>query len=299
MTLDPDYQLFANVVDYGSLSAAGRALGISPAMVSKRLARLEQRLGVRLIHRTTRRLSLTPAGAMFNQDIQAILEAVKQAEDRVTGIAREPSGPLRVSAPTSFGRLHVAPRLPAFLARFPRVELALNLSDAYVDLVAAQIDVAVRISGAIPAHVEAHRIATSQRVLTASPAYIDQHGSPQRIGDLTEHRLLAADGQLPWTLVSQRQTRIVNGRSHMSTDSSEVVRELAIAGVGIALRSMWDVSNELRDKRLVRLLPQWSGPRDLGIFCVHRQTSVRSPAIDAFVAFMSAAFDHGAWDEIN
>jgi DNA-binding transcriptional LysR family regulator len=298
MTLDPDYQLFANVVDFGSLSAAGRALGISPAMVSKRLARLEQRLGVRLIHRTTRRLALTPAGAMFNQDIGAVLEAVKQAEDRVTGIAREPSGPLRVSAPTSFGRLHVAPRLPAFLARFPRVDLALNLSDAYVDLVAAQIDVAVRISATMPPLVEAHRIATSQRILTASPTYIAQHGSPQRIGDLAGHRLLAADGQLPWTLVSQRQTRIVNGRSYVSTNSSEVVRELAIAGVGIALRSMWDVSNELRDKRLIRLLPEWSGPRDLGVFCIHLRTAVRSPAIDAFVAFLSSAFNHAAWDEI-
>lgn len=299
MSLDPDYQLFVNVVDSGSLSAAGRALGISPAMVSKRLARLEQKLGVRLLHRTTRRLALTPAGAMFNQDIGAVLDAVKHAEDRVTGIAREPSGPLRISAPTSFGRLHVAPRLPEFLARFPRVELALNLSDAYVDLVGAETDLAIRIGGTIPTHVEAHRIATSQRVLAASPAYIAQHGAPQRIGDLAQHRLLAADGQLPWTLVSRRQTRIVNGRSHVATNSSEVVRELAIAGLGIALRSMWDVSNELRDNRLVRVLPEWSGPRDLGIFCIHLRSSVRSPAVDAFVGFLSSAFDHDAWDEIS
>jgi DNA-binding transcriptional LysR family regulator len=298
MAIDQDYLLFATVVDLGSLSAAGRKLLISPAMVSKRLARLEQRLGVRLVHRTTRRLALTSAGEEFHRDVHAILDAVKCAEDRVAGVAHTPSGPLRVSAPTSFGRLHIAPRLRGFLEQFPRVELTLDLSDGFVDLVADRVDVAIRITGEMPANVEAHRLATSQRVLAASPYYVAQHGAPQQVSDLSQHRLLAADGQLPWRLVSQRQSRIIDGRSHVATNSSETVREMAIAGIGIALRSMWDVSNELRDGRLVRLLPDWGGPQDLGVYAIHVRTLRPSAAIHAFVDFLARVFDPAPWDEV-
>src|SRR5436305_380541 len=144
MMLDPDYELFARVVDAGSLSAAGRALGISPAMASKRLARLEERLGVRLVHRTTRRLALTEPGARFHADLIAILATMREAEARVTGVRAAPSGPLRVSAPTSFGRLHIAPHLHRFLDDHPAVALEFNLSDGFVDLIGERIDVADR-----------------------------------------------------------------------------------------------------------------------------------------------------------
>jgi DNA-binding transcriptional LysR family regulator len=297
MAIDQDYLLFATVVDLGSLSAAGRSLQISPAMVSKRLARLEQRLGVRLVHRTTRRLALTSAGDEFHRDVLAILEAVKRAEDRVTGAANTPSGPLRVSAPTSFGRLHIAPRLRNFVEQFPRIELALDLSDGFVDLIADRIDIAIRITGEMPANVEAQRLATSQRVLAASPSYVAQYGAPQEISDLSRHRLLAADGQWPWRLVSRRQSRVIEGRSHVATNSSETVREMAIAGIGIALRSMWDVSDELRDGRLIRLLPDWGGPPDLGVYAIHVRVPQPSAAIHAFVDFLKRAFDPAPWDE--
>ncbi|WP_380871695.1 LysR family transcriptional regulator [Sphingomonas sp. DBB INV C78] len=297
--MDPDYALFARVVETGSLSAAGRAMLISPAMVSKRLARLEARLGVRLIHRTTRRLALTDAGERFHADVIAILQSIREAEDRITGVQREAAGPLRVSAPTSFGRLHVAPRLGAFLAEYPRIELELNLSDSYVDLLSERVDLAIRITAHVPATLEAHRLATNRRVLCASPAYLAARGEPGDLAALNGHHLLAASGQMPWRLVNERQRRTVDGRSHVRTNSSEIVRELAIAGVGIALRSLWDVGDALADGRLVQVLPDWEGPDDLGIYAVHPRAPNRPPGIDAFIAFLKCSFDRADWQRIG
>ncbi|HEX7875518.1 MAG TPA: LysR family transcriptional regulator [Sphingobium sp.] len=295
--MDPDYVLFARAVDAGSLSAAGRMLKISPAMMSKRIARLEARLGVRLVHRTTRRLALTEAGAGLHRDIVAILDAIQQAEDRVTNRHRTAAGPLRVSAPTSFGRLHVAPHIDHFLKAHPQVELELNLSDAYVDLLTERVDVAIRITSEAPASLEAHYLAANRRILCASPAYLAEHGVPRRISDLSDHRLLAANGQLPWRLINGRARKLVDGHSHVRTNSSEIVRELALSGVGIALRSLWDVGEMLAEGRLVQLLDGWEGPGDLAVYAVHPRAGGRPAAVDAFVAFLKHCFSHVSWNE--
>lgn len=297
--MDPDYVLFARAVEAGSLSAAGRMLMISPAMMSKRIARLEARLGVRLIHRTTRRLALTEEGVSLHRDIVAILDAIRAAEDRVTNRHHAISGPLRVSAPTSFGRLHVAPHVDCFLKAHPRVELELNLSDAYVDLLADRVDVAVRITSDVPASLEAHPLAANRRILCASPAYLAEHGTPQRIADLASHRLLAADGQLPWRLISGRSRRQVEGRSHVRTNSSEIVRELALCGVGIALRSLWDVSELVAQGRLVRVLDDWEGPGDLAVQAVHPRAGGRPAAVDAFISFLRETFRDAPWNRAD
>lgn len=295
--MDPDYILFARVADSGSLSAAGRALGISPAMMSKRIARLEARLGIALLHRTTRRLALTQAGESLHRDIAAILRALEEAEERVTARHRTPSGPLRVSAPTSFGRLHVAPHIHRFLQAHPQVELELRLSDAYEDLLAERIDLAIRITNRINPGMEGHYLAANRRILCASPAYVAQHGEPKRIADLPRHRLLAADGQLPWRLVNGRARTLVEGRSHVRTNSSEIVRELALTGVGIALRSLWDVGDALADGRLVPLLEGWEGPGDLAVHAVHPRAASQPAAVTAFIAFLREAFADARWNQ--
>ena len=294
--MDPDYLLFARAVEAGSLSAAGRLLNISPAMMSKRLSRLEARLGVRLIHRTTRRLALTEEGASLHRDLVAILDAIQQAEQRVTNRHRTASGPLRISAPTSFGRLHVAPHVARFLDLHPRVDLELNLSDAYEDLLAERIDIAIRITSDIPAHLEGHPLAANRRILCASPAYLAAHGAPGKIADLAHHRLLAADGQLPWRLVNGRARKLVDGQSHVRTNSSEIVRELALTGVGIALRSLWDVGDLIAQGSLVRLLDSWEGPADLAVHAVHPRAAGRPAAVDAFIAFLRESFSDASWN---
>lgn len=288
--MDADYTLFARVVAAGSLSAAGRELHLSPAMVSKRLSRLEQRLGARLIHRTTRRLATTEAGQAFYDDVVNILAAAAAAEARVAGVADAPAGRLRISAPTSFGRLHIAPHLKQFLDEHPRIELDLDLSDGFVDLIENRIDVAIRIGPAVDGGLVSHHLAANRRLLCAAPAYLDAHGVPSTIEMLSEHRLLAATNQTPWRLEGPDGLRLVAVDSHVCTNSSEVVRELALSGAGIALRSTWDVGAELRSGALVQLLPAWEGASDVAVLAVHPRTSLVPANVRAFIAYLTALY---------
>lgn len=288
--MDPDYALFARIVVAGSLSAAGRDLHLSPAMVSKRLSRLEQRLGARLIHRTTRRLATTEAGQAFYEDVVTILAAAAAAEARVAGVANLPAGRLSISAPTSFGRLHIAPYLKDFLAAYPQIELELDLSDSFVDLIENRIDLAIRIGPAIEGSLVSRRLAINRRLLCAAPSYLDLHGVPPSIDALSDHRLLAATNQTPWRLEGPSGARAIAVDSHVRTNSSEVVRELAISGFGIALRSTWDIGAELRSGALVQVLPAWEGASDVAIFAVHPRTSLVPANVRAFVAYLTALY---------
>ena len=284
--MDPNYALFARVVTEGSLSAAGRSLGISPAMVSKRLARLEDRLGVQLLHRTTRRLALTEAGAELHREVVEILDRLGEAEARLRLAGRGPAGPLRVTAPTSFGRLHIAPHLPDFLARHPAVELEIELSDDYVDLLERQIHLAIRISTEPGAGFASTRIAGNRRVLCAAPAYCEAHGVPATLAELGQHRMIAAEGQMPWRLTDGTRKAEVAGRSVVRTNSSELIRELALGGVGVALRSLWDVGEALAAGRLRRILPEWEGSSEVAIHAVFPRGRRVLPAAQALAEFL-------------
>ena len=286
--MDADIALFAAIIEAGSLSAAGRALCISPAMVSKRLARLEDRLGVRLVHRTTRRLELTTRGERFHRDVVAILATLREAEERVADRLAVPAGPLRISAPTSFGRLHIAPRLKPFLDLYPGIELELDLSDDFVDLLAGGADVAIRITSRLEPGLEAVRLADSRRILCAAPQYLAQRGIPANAAALANHDVLAAFGQLPWRLLGPTGDLMINGKSHVRTNSSEVVRELTVAGVGISLRSLWDISEELVAGNLVRVLPELQGSADVGIFAVYPKTTMRPASLSALLAYLGS-----------
>lgn len=295
--MDRDYRLFATAIERGSLSAAGRDLGLTPAAASKRLAAMETRLGARLIHRTTRRLTPTEAGRGFYEAVRAILAAAAVAEAELAGRAATPSGPLRISAPTSFGRLHVAPTLPAFLDAFPAVQVELRLDDGFTDLLADRIDVAVRIAPAPETpRLAARLLAPNHRVLCAAPAYLARCGTPATLRDLADHRLLAASTQTPWRLERRGVRKSVAVASQVATNSSEVVRALALAGVGIALRSTWDVGAELAAGALVRILPDWQGATDVGIYAVHARDPLPA-AVTAFVGHLADRFaPRPPWD---
>lgn len=282
---DPDYDLFLAIVEAGSISAAARASGLSTAALSKRLARLEDRLSARLIHRTTRRLTLTAAGQDLHDALLPLRSSLRSAEERISGRHALVRGPLRINAPTSFGRMHVVPCLPAFLAANPDVSLSIDLSDEYVDLLDGGCDIAIRIGAQIGNGLVGRRLGTSHRVLCAAPAYLAAFGEPQRLADLAAHRVLATTSQLPWQLDGPEGTVQFNGHSHIQTNSSEVVRELALGGCGIALRSLWDVADALEQGALRRVLPLYQGSQDVGIFAVHAPT----PAVPAR---LTALIDH-------
>lgn len=285
-----DYDLFCRIVASGSLTAAGRELHLSPAMVSKRLTRLEQRLGAQLVHRSTRRLVITDAGRGFYEDATAILAAAAAAEARVSGAAPVLSGKLRIHAPTSFGRLHVAPHLKSFRAAYPDVRLELDLSDTYVDLVAGRVDIAIRITSQIAPGLVAHHLAVNRRILCASPAYLDTHGAPSSLEDLRRHALIAADNQTSWQLTSGSRTKSLAVESVVRTNSSEVARVLATEGHGIALRSLWDIREDLAEGRLIRVLDRWEGSQDVCIHAVHAFTSHVPPTVAAFINHLRETF---------
>nr|WP_322111075.1 LysR family transcriptional regulator [Steroidobacter sp.] len=288
--VEREYELFVCVVRSGSLSAAARTLGLSPAMVSKRIARLEQRLGARLISRTTRQLTMTDVGEQFFERVVHILAAANEAEAMVSGRAQQPSGKLRVSAPTSFGRLHVTPYVPAFLKRFPAVSMELELDDAYIDLVERRIDLAIRIASEVGSGLTGQRLAANHRVLCASPDYLARHGAPTTLEELSKHSLLGAGSQFPWRLQDRNAPVLVHGRSVVPTNSSEVVRELAVAGLGIALRSKWDVERELASGALRVILPQFPGASDVAIFAVSPAASLVPPSVTAFINHLAEAY---------
>jgi len=298
--IDSDIVMFAHIIEAGSLSAAARTLRMSPAMMSRRLARLEARLGVKLAHRTTRRLELTSQGERFHRDVVAILAALEEAEARMKNTARVAAGPLKISAPTSFGRMHIAPMLHDFLERHPQVKVTLELSDAYVDMLAGRFDLAIRITSDIPSALEAERLAISRRILCAAPRYLQRHGEPANMAQLKEHKLLAADGQLPWKLNIKGKEVLFPGESVVRTNSSEVVRELAVTGAGIALRSLWDVHSDLAAGRLRPILPQVEGALDVGIYALRPRANATPAAVEAFVAHLRQMLQpHPPWEAQN
>lgn len=292
-----EYEIFVRALEEGSLSAAARRLDLSPAVASRRLARLEDRLGVRLIERTSRRLAPTEAGRLVYDRAAQLLEGVEDLEAVVSRRTTQARGLLRISAPTSFGRRRLAPLLQPFLAAQPRLTLELNLSDAFVDLMAEDVDVAVRIGGYEAENPLMHRLAPNRRVLCASPAYLAEHGAPESLDDLRRHAQLAAENQSTWRLEGPEGPVVFRARSRVRTNSSEVARELALAGAGVALRSTWDVGDELRDGRLRVVLPQYAGSSDVAIFALTAGRARAETRVRAFIDFLSGLYgETPEWD---
>ncbi len=290
MSADFDYELFARIAELGSISAAAAKLGMSVPMASKRLARLEARLGTRLINRTTRRIALTSAGSQFRDDVVAILNAIQLAEDRLVGSTRRLSGTIRVSAPTSFGRMHVAPYLAPFLEAHPQVDIEFDLTDSFVDLLRDGVDLAIRIAGPCPASLAACVLAPNRRILCAAPAYLQRHGTPVSLRDLHQHKALAAHGQSPWRLAGPEGAVAFDVKSAVRTNSSEVVRELALAGLGVALRSLWDINADLASGRLVRVLEACEGLTDVHIQAVYPANPTPPRRVLALIAHLRALY---------
>jgi DNA-binding transcriptional LysR family regulator len=199
-----DLEIFARVVSAGSMSAAGRELGLSPAVVSKRLRRLEDRLGTRLMQRTTRQISLTEAGQGFYERVVAILAGIEEAEAFVSRRSALAHGVLKVSAPTSFGRMHIAPHINAFMQANPDLGVNLMLHDEFVDIVGDGYDLAIRIAELSDSSLVARKLAPVRRILVASPDYLKRQGTPQGIEDLDRHICLAPHNNDAWKLEGPR-----------------------------------------------------------------------------------------------
>ena len=294
-----DLEIFARVVAAGSMSAAARDMALSPAVVSKRLRRLEDRLGTRLLQRTTRQIALTEAGKGFYERVVAILASVEEAESFVTRRSALASGVLKISAPTSFGRMHIAPHLADFMAAHPELTLQLVLADEFVDLVGEGFDVALRIAELNDSTLVARKLAPIHRVLCAAPSYIAKRGMPYTVEDLANHTLLATQNQDVWKLEDLAGDGIgIKPQSAIITNSNEVIREAVLAGIGISLRSTWDVGPELSSGALQIVMPRYRASRGVGLFSVYPTRRFLPAKVRVFIDYMASLYGHSPyWDK--
>ena len=284
--------IFARVVSTGSLSAAARDLGLSPALVSRRLSGLEARLGVRLINRTTRSLHMTDEGAAYYETWTRVLAEIEEADAAVSAGRAEPRGILRVALPASFGSQHVAPLVPRFAARYPDVQLALSLSERNVNVVEEGFDLAIRIADLADSSLAARKLAPNRRVVCASPAYLQRHGAPRTPEDLTQHNCLTTtDFTMNWAYRDPDGTPgSVRVTGRYACDNWSVLREWALAGLGIALKSTWDVRRHLEDGSLVSLLPGYTFATDVAIYAVYPHRRHLPAKTRAFIEFLAESF---------
>lgn len=283
---------FTEVATRGSLSAAARAEGIAPAMIGRRLDALEERLDVKLLQRTTRKIALTTEGIAFLEDCQRILADLEEAETAVSERSAKASGQLTISAPAGFGRQHVAPLIPSFLSENREVKLSLSLNDRIVDLIGEGIDVAIRIASLTDSNLIGVKLADNKRVVVASPAYIQRHGAPTTLDELSNHNCLAISGngsQRGWTFRQNGKNLVLKVEGNMVCNDGEVLHDWAMSGKGLAWRSMWEVGSEIESGKLVTVLDEFNAPGNdiYAIFAQRRHLPLR---IRAFVDFLRRAY---------
>lgn len=265
-----ELETFLQVANLGSLSAAAKREEVTPAIIGRRLDALQDRLGVRLLTRTTRKLTLTQEGVGFLEDCQRILTDLANAEAQLSLGSASASGHLRVTAPAGFGRKHVAPLLLDFLRIHPEVSASLDLSDRTVDLVGEGIDCAVRLGGLLDSSLVAVRLGEMKRVVVGSPAYFQRKGVPRSLGDLAHHDCLALTTQPGWDFRQNGQATLFKPPGRFVCSDGAVLHEWALAGMGLAWRSLWEVGEDLRWGRLVSVLDEFAPP-PVGIHAVFPQ----------------------------
>ena len=289
-------RLFTEVVDGGSFSAAAREMGMAPSSVARGIGALEDDLGVRLLNRTTRKLSLTEAGRLFHERSKRILVEIDDARLSVSQLEAAPRGTLRLSVPVAFGRLHVAPTLPEFLACYPAVAIDLCLTDAFVDLVEEGVDLAIRIGELQDSSLIARRLARNTRVICGSPAYFERAGRPSAPQQLGDHNCLVYKRQsnrATWRLRDREQTYEVEVRGSLWANNADALHTAALAGLGLAILPTWMVGEDLRRGALEVAFADYQvspGALDTSIYAVFPYARHLSPKVRALVDFLVRRF---------
>lgn len=292
-----DVALFTRAAALSNLSAAGREFGLSAAVASARLAQLERQLGARLLHRTTRRISLTQEGEVFAERARTLLDAADAARASVGHAFEQPQGRLRVSMPSSLGRQHVSPVIPEFLQRFPGVSLDLRLSDEVVDIIDKGIDLAIRLGPMKDSTLVARKLATNRRVLCAAPAYLEKHGLPRHPQDLTQHECIVLSGQRNWAFMTPTGIVDIRVSGRLATDNGEVIRDALVQGFGIGVKSTWSVAPFLHSGELVPVLANYPLAESIAIWAVYPSRAFVPPKTTAFIDFLTRHFgDPPYWD---
>ena len=281
------------VVRKASFAAAALELGASPAYVSKRIKLLEEELGVKLLHRTTRRVTVTPEGEQAFQWAQRILDDIDHLMQEIGAVTGEPRGLLRVSSSFGFGRNVVAPAISQLVRQYPQLQVRLDVFDRLVDVAAEGLDLDVRIGDEIAPHLIARKLASNHRVLCAAPAYLQRRGTPRKLDELLGHDcLVIKERDHPfgvWRLRAGAEERSVKVTGALSSNNCEMAVQWALDGMGIVLRSIWDVRADLASGRLVQVLPEWR--QEANIWAVYPTRMSRSAKVRVSVDFLQRYFD--------
>jgi LysR family transcriptional regulator, transcriptional activator for dmlA len=298
-------EFFVLLGRYGNLSSVARDMDITPPAATKRLAQLETKLGVRLVNRTTRSVSLTAEGETFLHYATRILAEVKEMEDVVSSSRSVPRGLLRVNATLGFGRTTIAPLVSEFARRHPHVEVQLDVTDRPVDLVESGVDLAIRFGELPDKRLNARRIMTNRRLLCASPRYLERHGTPATLADLASHQCIVHrqndNAYGVWRLERHGEAHSVKVHGMLSSNDGDIVLGWAVEGHGILLRSEWDLAKYLESGRLRVVLPEFVQPlADLFVYYPNkRNQSSRARAFIDFLAERFSRHDAGRRDSIR
>jgi len=294
-----EMQAFAAVVDAGSFVRAADALQVSKTAVSRLVGGLESRLGVRLLHRTTRRLSLTVEGERFHARCKDLLNSVEEAEAEVAVGTGKAVGLLRLNVPVSFGLLHLAPLWPGFLQRHPEVSLDVTLSDRIVDLVDEGFDVAVRIAQLPASSLVSRQLTSTRLVLCASPRYLRRHGTPKHPEEIARHAVLSytllASGE-NWSFEGPQGPVSVKVNPRLRSNSGDTCCAAALHHLGIVLQPSFLVGQHLRSGALVEILPAFRA-LEVGVYAVYASRKHLTPKVRVLIDFLVEAFRRPAWDD--
>lgn len=285
---------FVSVVDHGGFAKAARGMGLATSSLTRQVNALEDHLGTQLLNRSTRRVTLTDAGARYYEQATRILEDLEDANRSIGEVDGPPRGLLRISIPVAFGRLHLSQVISSFLKSCPDIELDLMMTDSVVNLVEDRVDLAIRIGKLEPSSLIAQKIAPHRRVVCASPDYLAEHGEPRRPADLARHSCLTfayARGDQSWRLNSPSGQEEVRVRSNLRANNSELLLEAAVDGAGLILMPTWLVGRDIEAGRLRAVLTDWeaspAGP-DTAIYAVYLPNRRGSKKVHAFIDFLIA-----------
>ncbi|MCA6218497.1 LysR family transcriptional regulator [Ideonella sp. B7] len=291
-------ETFVAVASRGSLSAAAQAEGVAPAVIGRRMDALEARLGVKLLTRTTRRITLTHEGSAFLEDCQRLIADFNNAEASVSAGGVKASGHLRVTAPAGFGRRHVAPLVPAFLAEHTEVTLSLNLSDRVVDIVNENVDCAVRVGDLPDSRLVSVRLADNRRLCVATPAYLARAGVPQQPSDLLRHDCLTLSSDASqtrgWAFRIEGEVSHLRPRGRLDCSDGQVLHEWCLQSLGIAWRSTWEVQADLAAGRLVSVLDDFAAPPN-GIYAVFPSARHLALRVRLWIDFLKHTYGDPAY----
>ncbi len=292
-TAPSEMAFFSALARFGSFSATARELDVTTPAISKRLAQMEARLGVQLLIRTTRRISLTPEGEVYLTHARRILTDIDDMEKLVSNTVATPKGLLRVNATLGFGRSNIAPLIADFAQHYPEVQVQLQLTVNPPPLSEDAFDVCIRFGEPPDARVLARRLASNRRLLCAAPSYLARHGSPLAPQDLAQHNCIGIrqgdEAYGIWHLTQAKRTETVKVRGSLSTNDGEIAVNWALAGHGILMRAEWDITKHLESGRLCPVLAQWKTP-PADIYAIYPQRHQTAARVRAFVDFVVMAF---------